>query len=50
MKRPSGRFICLIMLTRPAAVLRIEEACLLFAATLLYHYMHFSWVLLQHIA
>jgi hypothetical protein len=33
------------MLTRPALLLRIEEACLLIAALLLYAHLHFSWLL-----
>ncbi len=33
------------MLTRPALLLRIEEASLLTAALLLYAHMHFSWLL-----
>jgi hypothetical protein len=33
------------MLTRPALLLRIEEASLLIAALLLYAHMHFSWLL-----
>lgn len=33
------------MLTRPAVLIRIEEAGLLFAAILLYMHFHFSWVL-----
>jgi hypothetical protein len=33
------------MLTRPAALLRIEEAGLLTAAILLYMHFHFSWAL-----
>ena len=31
------------MLTRPALLLRIEEAALLVAAVLLYAHLHFSW-------
>jgi len=33
------------MLTRPALLLRIEEACLLIAALLLYTHLHISWLL-----
>ena len=33
------------MLTRPAWLLRIEEAAMLVAAVLLYAHLHFSWVL-----
>jgi Domain of unknown function (DUF4260) len=33
------------MFTRPALLLRIEEACLLAAAVLLYAHLHFSWLL-----
>jgi hypothetical protein len=33
------------MLTRPAWLLRVEEACLLAAAVLLYSHLHFSWLL-----
>jgi Domain of unknown function (DUF4260) len=33
------------MLTRPALLLRTEEACLLTAAVLLYAHLHFSWLL-----
>ncbi len=33
------------MLIRPAWLLRIEEACLLTAAVLLYAHLHFSWLL-----
>ena len=33
------------MLTRPARILRLEEASLLIAAVLLYRHMHFSWLL-----
>ncbi len=33
------------MLTRPAWLLRVEEACLLAAAVLLYAHLHFSWLL-----
>jgi hypothetical protein len=33
------------MLTRPALLLRIEEASLLTAAVLLYAHLHFSWTL-----
>jgi hypothetical protein len=33
------------MLTRPALLLRIEEASLLAAAILLYAHFHFSWLL-----
>ncbi len=33
------------MLTRPAVLIRIEEAGLLIAAILLYVHFHFSWVL-----
>ena len=45
MKRPSGRFIFLSMLTRPAFVLRLEEASLLLASILLYRHLHFSWLI-----
>jgi hypothetical protein len=33
------------MFTRPALLLRVEEACLLIAALLVYAHMHFSWPL-----
>ena len=33
------------MLTRPAWLLRVEEACLLASAVLLYSHLHFSWLL-----
>ncbi len=33
------------MFTRPAVLLRMEEACLLIAAVLLYAHLHFSWLL-----
>jgi Domain of unknown function (DUF4260) len=33
------------MLTRPALLLRLEEACLLTVAVLAYAHFHFSWVL-----
>jgi len=33
------------MLTRPGALLRIEETALLLGAVMLYWQMHFSWVL-----
>jgi hypothetical protein len=33
------------MLTRPARLLRVEEAALLAAAVFLYAHFHFSWVL-----
>jgi hypothetical protein len=33
------------MLTRPAWLLRVEEACLLAAAVWLYAHLHFSWLL-----
>jgi hypothetical protein len=33
------------MLTRPALLLRIEEACLLAASILVYAHLHFSWLL-----
>jgi hypothetical protein len=33
------------MLTRPAMLLRIEEASLLAAVVLLYSHLHFSWLL-----
>jgi hypothetical protein len=33
------------MLTRPAWLLRVEEACLLAAAVWLYVHLHFSWLL-----
>jgi hypothetical protein len=33
------------MLTRPAWLLRVEEACLLAAAVGLYAHLHFSWLL-----
>ena len=33
------------MLTRPALLLRVEEATLLLVAISLYAYFHFSWLL-----
>ncbi len=33
------------MLTRPALLLRVEEACLLIITVLAYAHFHFSWVL-----
>jgi len=33
------------MLTRPAWLLRVEEACLLAGAVLLYAHLHLSWLL-----
>jgi hypothetical protein len=33
------------MLTRPALLLKLEDASLLIAAILLYHHLHFSWLL-----
>ena len=33
------------MLTRPAWLLRLEEACLLASAVWLYAHLHFSWLL-----
>jgi len=45
MKRPLGRFIFLSMLTRPALLLRVEEASLLLASIVLYRHLHFSWLL-----
>jgi Domain of unknown function (DUF4260) len=33
------------MLTRPSALLRIEEATLLLATIFAYHHLHYSWLL-----
>jgi hypothetical protein len=33
------------MLRRPALLLRVEEACLLLAAVLVYSHSHYSWLL-----
>ncbi len=32
------------MLTRPAILLKLEDACLLIASVLLYQHLHFSWL------
>ena len=33
------------MLTRPALLLKLEDACILIASLLLYQHLHFSWIL-----
>jgi hypothetical protein len=33
------------MLTRPSALLRIEESALLLLTLFVYHYLHYSWLL-----